>query len=67
MKRWFVKHVAGDEQFQVGDLILKWDKASEVRSKHSKFEKLWLGPYEIAEKIGYATYRFQWETWKISL
>ena len=59
IKRWFDKHVAGDKQFQVGDLVLKWDKASEAKGKHSKFQKLWLGPYEIAEKIGDATYRLQ--------
>jgi hypothetical protein len=57
IKRWFDKHVAGDKQFQIGDLVLKWDKASEAKGKHSKFQKLWLGPYEIAEKIGDATYR----------
>jgi hypothetical protein len=59
IKRWFDKHVAGDKQFQVGDLVLKWDKASKAKCKHSKFQKLWLGPYEIAEKIGDATYRLQ--------
>jgi len=59
IKRWFDKHVASDKQFQVGDLVLKWDKASEAKGKHSKFQKIWLGPYEIAEKIGDATYRLQ--------
>ena len=56
IKRWFYKHV-GDKQFQVGDPVLKWDKASETKRKHSKFQKLWLGPYEIVEKIGDETYR----------
>ena len=51
--------MASDKHFQVGDLVLKWNKASEVRGKHSKFQKLWLGPYEITEKIGDATYRLQ--------
>ena len=41
------------------DLVLKWDKASEARGKHSKFQKIWLGPYEIDEKIGDATYCLQ--------
>ena len=59
IKIWFDKHVTGDKQFQVGYLVLKWDKASEAKGKHSKFQKLWLGPYEIAEKIGDATYRLQ--------
>ena len=59
IKIWFDKHVVGDKQFQVGDLFLKWDKASEAKGKHYKFLKFWLGPYEIAEKIGDATYRLQ--------
>ena len=59
IKRWFDKHVVGDKQFQVGDLVLKWVKVSEARGKYSKFKKIWLGPYEIAEKIGDATYRLQ--------
>ena len=45
IKRWFDKHVVGDKQFQVGDLVLKWDKASEENKKHSKFQKLWLDSY----------------------
>ena len=59
IKRWFDKHVVGDKQFQVGDLALKWNKASKARGKHSKFENIWLGPYEIVEKIKDATYKLQ--------
>ena len=59
IKTWFEKHVVGDKHFQVGDAILKWDKASEARGKHSKFQKLWLGPYEISEKIEDAKYRLR--------
>ena len=59
IKTWFVKHVSSDKQFQVGDLVLKWDKASGAKGKHVKFQKIWLAPYEIAEKIGDATYRLQ--------
>ena len=59
IKRWFDKCIASDTQFQVADLVLKWDKASEAKGKHSKFQKLWLGLYEIAKKIGDATYRLQ--------
>ena len=58
-KIWFDKHVVGDKQFQVGDLILKWNKESKAKGKHSKFQKLWLDPYVIAEQIGDATYRLQ--------
>ena len=51
--------MVGDKQFQVGDMVLKWDKASEAKGKHYMFQKLCLGPYEIAKKIGNATYRLQ--------
>ena len=59
IKRWFDNHVVGDKQLQVGDPVLKWDKESKAKGKHSKFQKLWLGPYEIVEKIGDATCRLQ--------
>ena len=57
--RWFDTNIDGDKQFQVRDLVLKWDKASEAKGKHSNFQKLWLGPYKIVEKISDATYRLQ--------
>ena len=40
IKIWFDKHVVGDKQFQVEDLVLKWDKASVAKGKHSKFQKI---------------------------
>jgi hypothetical protein len=43
----------------VGDLVLKWDRVNEPKGKHSKFQNLWLGPYQIVEKIGVGTYRLQ--------
>jgi hypothetical protein len=40
-------------------LVLKWDKIKKPKGKHSKFQNLWLGPFQIAEKIGVGTYRLQ--------
>ena len=60
IKIWFDKHVSSDKNFQVDNIVIKWDKASEARGKISKFQKLYLGPYEIAEKIGDATYQIQY-------
>ena len=40
-------------------LMIKWDKFSEASGKHSKFQNILLGPYEIVEKIIDATYRLQ--------
>jgi len=37
---------------QIGDLVLKWDKVHEDKGKHTKFQKIWIGPFQIIEKIG---------------
>jgi hypothetical protein len=47
VKRWFDKNFAGEKEFQVGDLVLKWDKSHEDKGKHSKLRQIWLGPYLI--------------------
>ena len=31
--------------FQLGDLVLKLDKAHEEKGKHTKFQRMWLGPF----------------------
>jgi hypothetical protein len=59
VKRWFDKHKAKEKKFEVGDLVLKWDKENEPKGKHSKFQILWLGPLQVAEKIEAGTYRLQ--------
>eukprot|EP00253_Pinus_taeda_P016726 PITA_16726 len=50
---------SGSKQFQVGDLVLKWDKAHEDKGKHTKFQNMWLGPFQICEKIGHLTFILQ--------
>eukprot|EP00253_Pinus_taeda_P022398 PITA_22398 len=50
---------SGSKQFQVVDLVLKWDKAHEAKGKHIKFQKMWLGPFQIYEKIGHSTFILQ--------
>jgi hypothetical protein len=55
----FDKKYVGEKEFQVGDLVLKWDKPHENKGKHLKFQQLWLGPYVIKENIGEGTYRLQ--------
>lgn len=52
VKKWFDHHLAGDNDFQVGDLVLKWDKLSEPKGKHTKFKHLWLSPFQVVENIG---------------
>jgi hypothetical protein len=59
VKRWFEKNSMGNKDFQEGDLVLKWDKSNEMKGKHTKFQKLWLGPYQICEKIRPGTFRLK--------
>jgi hypothetical protein len=41
----FDKKYSSEKEFQVGDLVVKWDKSHEDKGKYSKFQQLWLGPY----------------------
>ena len=38
VKRWFDKHKAGTKEFEVGDLVLKWDHPHDEKGKHIKFQ-----------------------------
>ena len=40
---------AKPNDFQQGNLVLKWDAQHEDKSKHGKFDHLWKDPYPIAE------------------
>jgi len=59
VKRWFDKHKAKEKNFEVGDLVFKWDEANESKGKHSNFQNLCLRPFKLAEKIGASTYRLK--------
>jgi hypothetical protein len=56
VKTWFDKHKDGDKNFEVRDLVLKWDKINDPKGKHFKFQNLWLVTFQIDEKIGVGTY-----------
>ena len=45
--------------FEIGELVLKWDKAHEEKGKHTKFQRLWLGPFQIIDKVGLSTFLLQ--------
>jgi transposase InsO family protein len=47
------------EDFQPGDLVLKWDAPKQDKGKHGKFESLWIGPFKISERFPNNTYRLQ--------
>jgi len=39
--------------------VLKWDKSNETKGKHTKFQQLCLGPYQVHEKIGSGTFKLK--------
>jgi hypothetical protein len=47
---------AKPNDFQQGDLILKWDARHEDKGKHGKSEHMWKCPYQIAEDHGNNSY-----------
>ena len=59
VKSWFDQSSSSNREFQVGGLVLKWDKVHEEKGDHTKFQKLWLGPFVISEKIGPSTFCLQ--------
>jgi hypothetical protein len=59
VKRWFDKNKVKEKSFEVGDLVLKWDRENEPKGKNSKFQNLWLRPFQVSEKFGEGKYRLQ--------
>jgi hypothetical protein len=43
-------------RFKVNEKVLMWDSAHANRGRHSKFQKLWLGPFKIAFVLGANSY-----------
>ena len=46
-----------DRDFSVGDFVLRWDKQHKDNTEYTKFQRLWLGPFIVIEKIGPSTIR----------
>ena len=38
---------ANQKNFQVDDLVLRWDVRRQDRGKHDKFDNLWFGPFKV--------------------
>lgn len=47
VKIWFHNKSIGTDEFRVGDIFLKWDKAHEDKGKHTKFQALWIGHFQV--------------------
>jgi len=52
----FDSNMISRKGFQMGDLVLKWDKAHEEKGKHTKFQRMWLGPFQVIKVIGPSTF-----------
>ena len=59
IKTWFDLNEVKTKQFEIGDLVLNWDKVHEDKGKHTKFQNLLLGPFQIIKKIGPSTFILQ--------
>jgi hypothetical protein len=55
IKKYFDKST-NSKDFQKDQFILLWNKEKEKPSFHTKFESLWIGPYQIKKLIGYNSY-----------
>ena len=55
----FDSNMISRKDFQMGDLVLKWDKAHEEKGTHIKFQRMWLSPFQIVEVTGPSTFMLQ--------
>ena len=58
VKEVFDKKTKSDN-FQVGDLVLKWDALKEKKGNHGKFDAFWIGPFIISQIQGNNTFILQ--------
>jgi hypothetical protein len=52
VKSWFYTSSSSERNFNLWDLVFKWDKAHENKGEHTKFQNLWLWTFDIYEKLG---------------
>ena len=57
VKRWFDKIYVGNKELEIRDLVIKWEKLNDPKGKHTKFQRLWVGPFQISENMGQGTYQ----------
>ena len=54
-KKYFNKSVK-TVKFRVNEKVLLWDSTHVDRGRHSKFQKIWLGPFKISFVLGANSY-----------
>jgi hypothetical protein len=47
------------EDFQLDDLVLKWDAPKQDNGNHDKFEALWINPFKISEVFSNNSFKLQ--------
>ena len=52
VKKGFDERSSSDRDFWVGYLVLRWDKQHKDNKECTEFQRLWLGPFIVTEKIG---------------
>jgi hypothetical protein len=55
MKKYFNRRAKAVE-FKIDEKVLLWDSTHAERGRHSKFQKLWLGPFKIVFILGTNSY-----------
>jgi hypothetical protein len=58
IKQAFDKKVRKKE-FEIGDLVLKWDTPKKDKVKQNNFDALWIGPFKISKIFSNNTYGLQ--------
>jgi hypothetical protein len=59
IKKWFDKHSVNNKNFEVGDLVLKWDKSHEKKENIQNFKNCGLVHFKLLKKIGPSTFILQ--------
>ena len=63
IKRIHDRRVKADD-FQLNDLVLKWDSRNEEDENHGKFDSFWNGPYKIEAFCGTNEFLLKDLTWE---
>ena len=59
IKRWFDNKSSTIHDFDIGDLVLKWDKPHKDKRDYTKFQGMWLGLFIVIEKLEPGTVHLQ--------